>query len=792
MDGEEAPVYYRNTLTLVALLSFLEFTYRMCLCLNRKMVRHYKRKTQRATRTSKATLLRAAFDVQNEHCSLRHAADNYGIDKMTLMRFIRKLKFAGIPVHAPPIPALPAIAIIPGLPSDQPPIPALPAIAIVPGLPSDQPPIPALPAIAIVPGLPSDQPPIPALPAIVRADAQQTPVAHAIPANPPSTLEFNALVAKSSKLKTGYVSRQVFSDFEEQNLVDYLIKASQLYFGLQAKEVRELAYEYAKTLGKTCLPEKWAVSNSAGRDWFSTFMSRHSGISLRTPESTSLGRASAFNEFNVKAFFSNLNSVYVRHSFGAENIWNCDETGMTTVQRPSKVIAATGVKQVGAITSAERGQLVTVCCAVNAMGHAIPPFFILPRVRYNERFVREGPVGSVGAAHKSGWMTKENFMLFLRHFVRYSKCTPTLPTLLLLDNHESHISIEAVQFSKDNGVVMLSFPPHCSHKLQPLDLTVYGPLKRYYNSFSDAWCRNHPGQPMNTLDIPGLLRQAFPLAMTPSNIQAGFRAAGIFPYNPHVFTDDEFLPARATDRPEPVNEVMNIEASTATNAATPLPSSSTDGVLPEHIKPFPKAGPRKATKFNGRKKGRTMVLTDTPIKLQRELEHQSSSKNSAQDKGRPIRGEAVKRRLAAIMRRPTSDDRPRPMPEMCDDDSDDDYDFHAHRRDEDEIADFVNQDKIEVGAYVLVQFSGKKSKAYYVGQVKRIDGDNIETHFMRRSDMHKGTIMSFNFQDDDIGISIHARSDIVLKLPLPSYAGGTKRCVGKHIFSCDLSMYDPL
>lgn len=50
-----------------------------------------------------------------------------------------------------------------------------------------------------------------------------------------------------------------------------------------------------------------------------------------------------------------------------------------------------------------------------------------------------------------------------------------------MDNHESHITIAAVAYCKENGVVLLTFPPHCSHKLQPLDRGVYGPLKSYFN-----------------------------------------------------------------------------------------------------------------------------------------------------------------------------------------------------------------------------------------------------------------------------------------------------------------------
>ena len=53
-----------------------------------------------------------------------------------------------------------------------------------------------------------------------------------------------------------------------------------------------------------------------------------------------------------------------------------NETGVTTVQKPSKVVARKGFKQVGAITSAERGTLVTLATAVSAVGNSIPPFFV--------------------------------------------------------------------------------------------------------------------------------------------------------------------------------------------------------------------------------------------------------------------------------------------------------------------------------------------------------------------------------------------------------------------------------
>ena len=52
--------------------------------------------------------------------------------------------------------------------------------------------------------------------------------------------------------------------------------------------------------------------------------------------------------------------------FSASNIYDVDETGTTTVQKPNKIIFRKGIKPVGAITSQERATLVTMVLAVNA------------------------------------------------------------------------------------------------------------------------------------------------------------------------------------------------------------------------------------------------------------------------------------------------------------------------------------------------------------------------------------------------------------------------------------------
>ena len=147
-----------------------------------------------------------------------------------------------------------------------------------------------------------------------------------------------------------------------------------------------------------------------------------------------------------------------------------------------------------------------MCCAVSATGNSVPPMFIFPRVRYFDHFVRDGPVGCIGAAHRSGLMTSDKFFVFMKHFVEHVKPSKDKKVLLLLDNHKSHIGIKIIDFARDNGVVILSFPPYCSNKLQPLDRSVFGPLKKYVSNAQDAWMRTHPGKTISIYDLPGIVR----------------------------------------------------------------------------------------------------------------------------------------------------------------------------------------------------------------------------------------------------------------------------------------------
>jgi len=115
-----------------------------------------------------------------------------------------------------------------------------------------------------------------------------------------------------------------------------------------------------------------------------------------------------------------------------QNIYNVDETGMTTVQGTgAKILAMKGRRQVGCLTTAECGQFVTVTVCVKVTRSFLPPFFIFPCKCMKAELMDGSSPGSRCVCHPSGWMQLETFSQSFDHFITCSGASKSNTVLMI-------------------------------------------------------------------------------------------------------------------------------------------------------------------------------------------------------------------------------------------------------------------------------------------------------------------------------------------------------------------------
>ena len=343
----------------------------------------------------------------------------------------------------------------------------------------------------------------------------------------------------------------------EMELKHYCLEVDKRFFGLTLKDIRSLVYEMAE---KNKLDHRFnKETRLAGKDWVYSFSKRNK-LSLRTPEPTSIGRCMGFNRIQVNQFYELLRSLLEENHFPPSRIFNVDETGLSTVPgRLPKVITLKGKRSVNKIVSGERGQTITVVCSFSASGIYVPPAFIFPRKRLRPELLDGAPAGSVGYVSDSGFINQDLFKEYIEHFIVNVKPSESSPVLLILDNHSSHISLAVIDLCRRNHLHLLSIPPHSSHRIQPLDVVFYGPLKTLYSQQCDLWQVSNPGRAINQYCVARIFTPAYQQAASIDKAVKGFMVTGIWPFNPNNFTSDDFLPAEVSERPMAVTNDENFQ-----------------------------------------------------------------------------------------------------------------------------------------------------------------------------------------------------------------------------------------
>ena len=147
----------------------------------------------------------------------------------------------------------------------------------------------------------------------------------------------------------------------------------------------------------------------------------------------------------------------------------------------------------------------------------------------------------------NGWTDNEICQAWFENvFLPYAKSRRVLndkPIVLTLDGHESHETTALRKLAVDNDVIMFGFPSKTTHKLQPLDVVVFSAVQRAWSSHCEEQLAHGV-----TVDRYNMVHAYLKVreVITPDLIKKSFAKTGIYPFNPSIFTDENFAPSMAS------------------------------------------------------------------------------------------------------------------------------------------------------------------------------------------------------------------------------------------------------
>ena len=205
--------------------------------------------------------------------------------------------------------------------------------------------------------------------------------------------------------------------------------------------------------------------------------------------------------------------------------------------------------------------VVTAIECISADGRSLNPMIIWPASTHRANWTTYPTPGWHYAYSESGYTDSKISLEWLKRVFdpQTKERAKQKPRILICDGFGTHETLEILEFIFANNIFLCRLPSHASHKLQPCDIAVFAPLKAAYRDQAERLDRGGVGT-IGKQHFTYLYSPARERAITKRNILAGWKASGLYPFNP-----DKVL----KDIPKPVTEPTIIK-STITEPTIPI------------------------------------------------------------------------------------------------------------------------------------------------------------------------------------------------------------------------------
>ena len=309
------------------------------------------------------------------------------------------------------------------------------------------------------------------------------------------------------------------------------------------------------------------VGKEPSESWLTCFLNRNKETLITawtTPMDNDRHKADSSEKYRL--YFSLLHQKMAEYDLQPEQTYNMDEKGFAigVTGRSKRVFDKVlyGKKQFKQSLQDGNREWITLLACLCADGTALPPGIIYAAAG---RAVQANWVGEINPEEHSvhfttspnGWTNNDLGLTWLQQvFDRYTKPKNRIDwRLLIIDGHGSHVTKDFINYCDKHKILLMIYPPHATHTLQPLDVVCFKPLaQNYTNELDNRMQKTQGWLPVKKSDFFSLFWKAWVTTFTNKLIQKSFKATGIFPANANVILN-RFETEKPTTPPEQVIQV---------------------------------------------------------------------------------------------------------------------------------------------------------------------------------------------------------------------------------------------
>ena len=321
-----------------------------------------------------------------------------------------------------------------------------------------------------------------------------------------------------------------------------------------AEEIRYHRYHFSK------IPPPFLKPIS--KNWIGRFRNRHPEIQSVWARQIDSVRFRAMSLEGTRTWFAAIEGLVLEHQYAPECIYNMDESGFAVGQSETSRVLVNIREKSSWKSIAGRQEWITAIECVSAAGTAVPPLIIFKAKHTNTSWIPPNtPKEWRFSTSNSGWTSDSHaFEWITTVFEPLTRPEdPSSHRLLIMDGHGSHITANVISHCMQHAIDLLILPPHTSHMLQPLDVSIFGPLKRALAAETDIAARLDSGR-IARVEWTAMYIRAREKALTAANIRSGWKATGLHPLSPITVLDKlKSNPAPQPSAPQTPSQTLALD-----------------------------------------------------------------------------------------------------------------------------------------------------------------------------------------------------------------------------------------